>query len=389
MGDAPAPLRRYPDVGMPFERVHVDLIGPMGNSIEGNNYCLVLVDVLTRYLVAEPLKTKEATEVARTLVDRFICNYGVPKVLVTDQGKEFTNKVLKEVSHLLHMTHIHTTPYHLQANGVFERCNGTVINILRTLIEDNRSIWDTMLPIAVFAYNTGYNRTIKDSPFYLMYLRDPLVPFEVFKETHTWYNVEDYRSELSLKANRVYQRCQQYLEVAREQAERKQSKRAAIKQIKVGDRVYVKQVPQKGSPSKLQPAYGGPFRVTEKISDVVVKLRNIKTGTSKTLHTNRVRVIHEDNITERQNRNCRRAYPVHEDDETDQSWVTTPSVDPFPFFDDPESEHETGDTIQEQKTELVTSKEPAAQLRYNLRSRTPPQELPNVMEKPIEYGKKA
>ena len=153
--------------------------------------------------------------------------------------------------------------------------------------------------------------------------------------------------------------------------------------------MYVKEVPQKGSPSKLQPAYGGPFRVTEKISDVVVKLRNIKTGTSKTLHTNRVRVIHEDNITERQNRNCRRAYPVHEDDETDQSWVTTPSVDPFPFFDDPESDHETGDTIQEQKTELVTIKEPAAQLRYNLRSRTPPQELPNVMEKPIEYGKKA
>ena len=394
LGDAPAPLQRYPDIEMPFERVHIDLIGPMGHSERNYKYCMVVIDVLTRFLIAEPLKTKEATEVARIFVDRVICNHGVPKVLVSDQGKEFTNKILKGIAELLRMKHVTTTPYHPQANGVIERCNGTVINILRTLIEDNVSIWDTMLPIAVFAYNSGYNRTIKDSPFYLMYLRDPLAPFEVLKEQRKWYNVDDFKHEMATKAHRVYQRCQQYLEVAREQFERKHSKRARIKPVQVGDRVYVKQVPAKGSPSKLQPAYGGPFRVTEKISDVVVKLRNIRTGTSKTLHTDRIRVVHEDNMTQRQNRNVRRAYPVHDDDdETNETQVPTQPLDPFPFYRDDSVDDDATSAIQNQQpdfsqsNDILEPKSPPVQQRYSLRSSAKAPELPLVMQKPIEYLK--
>ena len=65
LGYAPAPLRSYPDVDMPFERVYMDLIGPIGNSEKKYKYCLVLIDVLTRYLIAEPIKTKTAIEVAK------------------------------------------------------------------------------------------------------------------------------------------------------------------------------------------------------------------------------------------------------------------------------------------------------------------------------------
>ena len=90
---------------------------------------------------------------------------------------------------------------------------------------------------------------------------------------------------MTTKANRVYQRCQQYLEAAREQIER--------------------------------------FKVAEKISDVVVKLRNIRTGTSKTLHTDKFRIIHENNITQQQHRNVRRAYPVHEDKEMNETQMPT------------------------------------------------------------------
>ena len=56
----------------------------------------------------------------------------------------------------------------------------------------------------------------------------------------------------------------------------------------------------------MQPAYAEPFRVTSKVSDVVIKVRNIRTGVSKTLHTDRIRIIHEDNITPHQNQNVRK-----------------------------------------------------------------------------------
>ena len=132
-----------------------------------------------------------------------------------------------------------------------------------------------------------------------------------------------------------------------------------------------------------------------------MKLRNIRTGTRKTLHTDRIRIIHEDNITERQNRNARRAYPVHEDKEMSETQMPTQPLDPFPFYNndtsdddnsDTESEDETHTTQTEQpdfsQSEQVIKPESHVQQRYSLRSTVKPQELPLVMKKPIEYLKK-
>ena len=106
----PAPLRSYSDVNMQFEHVHMNLIGLIGNSEKGYKYCLVLIDVLTRYLIAEPIKTKTTIEVAKIFFESVVCKQRVPKTLVTDQGKEFV--IEKEVANLLHMKHITTTSYH-------------------------------------------------------------------------------------------------------------------------------------------------------------------------------------------------------------------------------------------------------------------------------------
>ena len=397
MGDAPAPLRRYPDVYMPFERVNMDIIGPMGNSENGFKYCLVIIDVLTRYLICEPLKTKSALEVAQVFFNSVICKQGVPKTVVTDNGKEFVNQIFEEVAKLLNMKHLKTTAYHPQANGIIERANGTVVNILRTLVQDNTSIWDTMLPIAAFAYNTGYNRSVRDCPFYLMYLRDPSYPFEIVKEEKCWYNIDDFKQEMATKANRIYARCQLYLEEAKGELDRKQSKRSRIKPLSVGDRVYVKRVPTKGTPTKLQPPYSGPFRVIEKISDVVIKVRNIRSGNIKTLHTDRIRVIHEDNTTLQHNPNVRKAYPVHDEGESRSTKISLQQLDPFPLpteeANDDSASEEEDDNVDDPQPKLEDTEETIHEQndvtapRYNLRSNTNPPDLPLVMSRPIEYNR--
>ena len=405
-GDAPAPLRRYPDVERPFQRIHMDIIGPLGKSERGYMYCLVIIDVLTRYLVAEPLRTKTATEVARVFFASVICKYGIPQILVTDQGREFVNAVLQGIAELLKFTHIKTTAYHPQANGVIERSNATLINILRTLVRDNIDIWDTMLPIATFAYNSAYHKSIKESPFFLMYLRDPPFPFDDIEEEKVWYNVDDYKQEMATKANRVYARCQQYLEEAKGVNEKAQAKKAKVKLIQVGDRVYVRRVPSAGTPSKLQPAYIGPFRVIDKVSDVVVKVRNIRTGAVKTLHTDRVRVIHEDNASPHINPNVRRAYPIHETGETKETKVTLQTLDPFPFMsedtddrvnhdtdDNSTSEenhnvsNEIDDAVEEAQNESQDEASTSSHPTYSLRSRSVVPDLPLIMNKPLEYCK--
>ena len=136
----PAPLRHYPDVSAPFQRIHVDLVGPMGTSDNGFKYLMTVVDVLTRYLIVVPLRSKEAREVARGLYEHVICIHGVPLTMVTDQGREFVNAILQGIAQELIMDHVKITAFHPSANGVVERANYTITNILRGLVENNTSI---------------------------------------------------------------------------------------------------------------------------------------------------------------------------------------------------------------------------------------------------------
>ena len=112
---------------------------------------------------------------------------------------------------------------------------------------------------------------------------------------------------MATKANRAYAGVQQYLEEAKGMIERGQAKKAKIKPLNIGGIVYAPLVPRKELPSKLQPAHTGPFRVVNKMSDVVIKVRNIGTRNIKAFHTDRVCYIIEDDVRPHFNPNVRRA----------------------------------------------------------------------------------
>ena len=293
----PAPLRHYPDVPAPFERLHLDLIGPMGVSHNGYRYVMTIIDVFTRYLVTVALRSKEATEVARALYNKVVCVHGVPVTIVTDQGTEFVNSVMKELSKELLMQHAKITAFYLSANGVIERANYTIRNILRTLVEGNVSIWDQMLEAATFAYNTAYHRTIKETPFYILFLRDPRHPYAMLEiPSKAWYNVDSYKEEMAVITKQVCERCRTYLEEGREEMERYQ-KPSKVKQVKVGDRVFLKHTPKRNENKKLQPIFDGPYRVIARKSDVVVRVRNLGNNKEVPVHIDKIKILHEDNVS--------------------------------------------------------------------------------------------
>ena len=94
---------------------------------------------------------------------------------------------------------------------------------------------------------------------------------------------------------------------------RRESK-SRIKPIQMGDKVYTKNIPKTGVAKKLQPKYSGPWRVINKVSDVVVVLKNLKTGREIKIHTDRVKIMHENTLTPTDNANVGKVYPVHESD---------------------------------------------------------------------------
>ena len=120
-----APLGSMPVIDTPFQRVAIDLVGPLEPRTDNKNkYILTLVDYVTRYPEAVALSSIETESVAEALVSIF-SRVGVPKEILTDMGSRFTSALMKEVSRLLSFKQLVTSPYHPICNGLVERFNGT------------------------------------------------------------------------------------------------------------------------------------------------------------------------------------------------------------------------------------------------------------------------
>ena len=154
----------------------MDIVGPLPRSSRGNMYVLVVCDYATRYPEAIAMQSVEAERVAEELVTLF-ARVGIPEEILTDQGTNFTSRLLKE------LYHIHTSPYHPQTDSLVERFDRTLKTMLRKTAVDEGKDWDRVLPYVLFAYREVPQSSTGFSPFELLYgwaLRGPL---DVLKET--------------------------------------------------------------------------------------------------------------------------------------------------------------------------------------------------------------
>lgn len=130
-GRRPAPLQVFEEVSKPFQRTSMDIVGPLPLSTAGNRYLLVFVDHLTKYSEVMPMANQRAETVARLFVEQVVLRHGAPQQLLTDQGTNFTSRLLREVCDLLGIRKLRTTPYHPACNGAVERLNQTIVGMLR------------------------------------------------------------------------------------------------------------------------------------------------------------------------------------------------------------------------------------------------------------------
>uniref|UniRef100_A0A8C7YR87 Gypsy retrotransposon integrase-like protein 1 n=1 Tax=Oryzias sinensis TaxID=183150 RepID=A0A8C7YR87_9TELE len=119
-----APLQPLPLISTPFERLGMDIVGPVERSKCGNRFMLVITDYATKYPEVFALKSVKAKTVAFCLV-QFFSRVGFPKEILTDQGTNFMSKLLKDVYQLLGIKGLRTTPYHPQTDGLTDRFNQT------------------------------------------------------------------------------------------------------------------------------------------------------------------------------------------------------------------------------------------------------------------------
>lgn len=111
------PIKQY-NVGAPFERLAMEILGPFPRSNKGNKYLLVVGDYFSKWLDAIPVKDQEATTIAKAFVNRIVSIFGAPLQLHTDEGLNFESTVFREICKILGILKTRTTPLHPQSDGM-------------------------------------------------------------------------------------------------------------------------------------------------------------------------------------------------------------------------------------------------------------------------------
>lgn len=161
------PMRLFPATE-PLTEVNIAILGPLPKSKARNHFVLVFTDRFSKVVRTMALRTITAVTVASALVEVWVASYGPPDVLLSDQGAQFTSKSFLAVCRTLNIEQKATTPYHPQTNGQVERYNRTIVKQVRHYVQDNPRMWDELLPILTYAYNTQPHRSTGIAPFELV-----------------------------------------------------------------------------------------------------------------------------------------------------------------------------------------------------------------------------
>lgn len=148
-------------------------------EVDGFKYVVLAIDYFSKWSEARPLRDKSAVSVARFLYDEVVCRHGCPKIQISDQGREFVNKLNDELSLLTGTTQRVTSAYHPQANGLVERQNRTIKNCLLKVLQNEVLKWPSILQGVLFAHRTAQHSSTGYSPFKLLYQREVTLPIDI------------------------------------------------------------------------------------------------------------------------------------------------------------------------------------------------------------------
>ena len=191
------PLQPIP-IKKPFRCVAVDVL-QLPLTSRGNKYVVVFMDYFTKWVEAYAVPDQQTQTIARLLVENIVCRHGVPQELLSDRGSNFLSELMLELCSLLGIKKLNTSGYHPQSDALVEKFNCTLVNMISKHTDAGAVEWDQQLQLLLFAYQSMVQESTRESPFFLLYGRDPRLPTGTELDTvkaEYLVDMDDYRTEL-------------------------------------------------------------------------------------------------------------------------------------------------------------------------------------------------
>ena len=240
---------------VPMEFISMDLIGDFTPSSKGNRYALTVICMLTGYTFCIPIPSKKASDVITAYIDNVYSKFGGSKKILSDNGTEFKNQLFEKIAKELGVEFkCYTVPYHPQSNGRIEGFHHFLKSCMTKHISTTME-WDQVVHLATAAYNFFPNEHSKESPFFLMFGRDPRVPLNTLLTPKIRYMGTE-ENILSLEAlQRIYHLVAENLKMAKERLHKNQQ--AYPTKFKTEDMVMIKTHAE----GQFQPIYKDYYRI--------------------------------------------------------------------------------------------------------------------------------
>lgn len=265
-----------------FEKIFLDLVGPLDGDLEGNCYILTIQCELSKFVEAYPLKNKETVTVAKEFVNKFILRFGVPDTIATDRGTEFVSSTMEQVCKLLKIEKLTSTSYHHQSIGALENSHKNLGAFLRIQCNGQKDSWSQWLPFWCYSFNNTVHTETKYTPFELVFGRSGKIPCSISQYIEPLYNPENYALDLRYRLQVAHQDARNNLISNKEKRKCNYDKNSNHVTYNNGQLVLVKNECAK----KLDVLYEGPFTVLE---DKGVNVRIIKNNKEQLVHKNRTK----------------------------------------------------------------------------------------------------
>jgi len=264
------------DSETPFQRVHVDICGPLIES-NGNKHFVVLQDACSKWIEAKPIPNTRSATIIDWLVRDIFFRHGVPDMITTDNGTQFDSREFREFCADRNIELHLASPYHHQGNGLVERAIRTLQSMLRTSCADQNE-WSTRLPDLAWIYNTRKHLATGVSPFSLVYGREPRIRIDhIFQLEPIKIDPETNRTMAKEKRTKAMKRVKRYYDRKWKPSNLSAGQLALWHVIDQGV----------GTSKKLNRKWRGPFRV-EEIVRPKARLTD-RDGDSKWIHLNHLK----------------------------------------------------------------------------------------------------
>ena len=253
----------------PFAQWGLDIIGLFLIAVRQLKFLVVGIDYFTKWVEVEALATITEENIRSFVWRCIICRFGIPRVLVSDNGKQFNNDSFRDFCSQLGIRNHYSSPAHPQANGHVEVTNRSLLKIIKTRLEGAKGIWLEELPSVLWAYRTTARTPTRETPFRLTYENEVVIPGEIELTSYKVDNHDEGRNDEAIRfqlnlVDEVKATAEQRLARCQDCMAKHYNSQFRHRDFKVGYLVLRKVMGVVRDPTqgKLGPNWEGPYRIT-------------------------------------------------------------------------------------------------------------------------------